>query len=71
MSQKAKYVIQALIDLAREGQGVPVLIREIAEKERLPKKFLEAILLELKGAGILHARPGRGAGTPSTARRPG
>ena len=39
-----------------------MLIKEIAEKERLPRKFLETILLELKGAGILHARPGKGGG---------
>lgn len=48
--------------LSRQGEGVPVLIRDIAERERLPKKFLEAILLELKSAGILHSRPGRGGG---------
>jgi Rrf2 family protein len=62
LSQKAKYGIRALMYLARQGEGVPVLIRDIAEKERLPKKFLEAILLELKSAGILHSRPGRGGG---------
>jgi Rrf2 family protein len=62
LSQKAKYGIRALLYLARQGEGVPVLIREIAEKERLPKKFLEAILLELKSAGILHSRPGKGGG---------
>lgn len=51
-----------MLYLARQGEGVTVLIREIAEKERLPKKFLEAIMLELKSAGILHSRPGRGGG---------
>lgn len=62
LSQKAKYAIQALLHLGRKGEGVNVLIRDIAEQERLPRKFLEAILLELKGAGILHARPGKGGG---------
>ncbi len=62
LSQKAKYGIRALLYLAQHGQGTPVLIRDIAEKERLPKKFLEAILLELKSAGILHSRPGKGGG---------
>ena len=62
LSQKAKYGIQALMHLARKGQGTPVLIKDIAEQERLPRKFLEAILLELKGGGILHARPGKGGG---------
>ncbi len=62
LSQKAKYGIHALLYLCRQGEGKPVLIREIAEKERLPRKFLEVILLELKSAGILHSRPGRGGG---------
>lgn len=62
LSQKAKYGIRALLYLGRRGEGVPVLIREIAEREQLPRKFLEAILLELKGTGILHSRPGKGGG---------
>jgi Rrf2 family protein len=62
LSQKAKYAIQGLLHLARRGQGVSVLIRDIAEQERLPKKFLEAILLEMKEAGLLRARPGKGGG---------
>ncbi len=62
LSQKAKYGIRALLYLSRQPAGAPALIRDIAEKERLPKKFLEAILLELKSAGILHSRPGKGGG---------
>ena len=62
LSQKAKYGIRALLYLCRQEPGKPVLIREIAEKEQLPRKFLEAILLELKSAGILHSRPGKGGG---------
>lgn len=62
LSQKAKYGIRALMYLCQKGEGKPVLIREIAETEHLPKKFLEVILLELKSAGILHSRPGRGGG---------
>lgn len=62
LSQKAKYGIRALLYLSRQPEGAPALIRDIAERERLPKKFLEAILLELKSAGILHSRPGKGGG---------
>ena len=62
LSNKAKYGIRALMYLAAQPAGRPVLIREIAEKESLPKKFLEAILLEFKSAGILHSRPGKGGG---------
>lgn len=62
LSQKAKYGIRALLYLCRQKPGTPILIRDIAEKEHLPRKFLEAILLELKSAGILHSRPGKGGG---------
>ena len=62
LSQKAKYGLRALLYLCKQEAGRPVVIREIAEKERLPKKFLEAILLELKSAGLLHSRPGKGGG---------
>ena len=40
----------------------PVLIAEIAEKESIPKKFLEAILLELKNKGFLQSKKGKGGG---------
>jgi Rrf2 family protein len=64
LSKKAKYGIRALLHLARKAakSPEPVLIKDIAEEERIPKKFLEAILREFKSAGILHARPGKGGG---------
>ena len=62
LSRKAKYGLKALIHLAqRAGEG-PVLIEELAEAERIPRKFLEQILLELKKKGLLVSRKGRGGG---------
>jgi len=62
LSKKAKYGIRALLNLAeRRGQG-PVLIKDIAESERIPKKFLEAILVDLKTAGLVRSRSGRSGG---------
>ena len=62
LSKKAKYGIRALIYLAeRRGQG-PVMIKDIAQSERIPKKFLEAILVDLKAGGILRSRSGRMGG---------
>ena len=62
LSQKCKYALRALLVLAREEDRDVMLIGEIAERERLPKKFLEAILLELKRHGIVRSRRGRGGG---------
>ncbi|WP_026998244.1 RrF2 family transcriptional regulator [Eisenibacter elegans] len=62
LSKKAKYAIKALLVLADAyGQG-PLLISAISEKESMPKKFLEIILLELKNAGILSSKKGKGGG---------
>ena len=58
LSSRTKYGIHALIYLAhRFGQGY-IAIRDISEAERIPRKFLEAILLDLKGAGLLTSRAG-------------
>ena len=39
-----------------------MLISQLAERQRLPRKFLEAILLELKRHGLLHSKKGKGGG---------
>ena len=62
LSRKARYALRALYALAAdEGRG-PVLIADLAERERIPRKFLEAILLELKNAGVLRSKKGKGGG---------
>lgn len=62
LSSKAKYAINALLYLAkRYGEG-PVLISDLAQKEHIPQKFLEQILLNLKNNGILLSKKGKGGG---------
>jgi Rrf2 family protein len=62
ISQKARYALRALLYLAAKGGDTPVQIAEIAEAERLPRKFLEQILLELKKPGIVRSHRGRSGG---------
>lgn len=62
LSKKAKYGINALVYLAKKYEQGPLLIGDIAKHENIPKKFLEAILLDLKNAGILGSKKGRGGG---------
>jgi len=62
LSKKAKYGLQALTLLTKEYGRGPVLISDLAEKERIPKKFLELILLSLKNKGILQSKKGKGGG---------
>ena len=62
LSKRTKYGLKALIYIARQSGSGPVLISEISEKERIPKKFLETILLDLKKFGILGSKMGKGGG---------
>src|SRR5919107_6276962 len=62
ISKKAKYAIKALKVLTEEFGKGPVLISYISAKENIPKKFLEAILLELRHHGILQSQKGKGGG---------
>lgn len=62
ISKKTKYALKALIYLARRYDQGPILISDLAQEERIPKKFLELILLTLKNNGILQSRKGKGGG---------
>jgi Rrf2 family protein len=62
LSRKARYALRALYALAADEARGPVLIAELAEREKIPRKFLEAILLELKNASVLRSKKGKGGG---------
>src|SRR4051794_33846209 len=62
LSKKAKYALKALSLLARNSNHPSMGIAEIADLENIPRKFLEAILLELKNQGILASKRGKGGG---------
>jgi Rrf2 family protein len=62
LSNKAKYGLKAMLYLANRTEATPVGILEIAQDQNIPKKFLDAILLELRRNGIVHSRKGRGGG---------
>jgi len=53
LSKKSKYGLKALLVLAEESGRGPVQSSELAVRQRLPKKFLEAIPLELKRHGLV------------------
>jgi len=63
LSKRGEYGLRAMIDLATwEVDDGVVQIKEIAEREHIPAKFLEQILLTLKNAGLLQSRMGVGGG---------
>jgi len=62
LSKKTQYAFKALMHLAHEYDKGPVLIADISQKRKIPLKFLENILLELKRADILDSKKGKGGG---------
>jgi Rrf2 family protein len=62
LNKKTQYAIKALMYLAEHKDDGPVLIADIAKKKKIPLKFLENILLELRKAGILESKKGKGGG---------
>jgi len=62
LSKKTQYALKALIYLAEKKSSGPVLIAEISKKKKIPLKFLESILLELKKSEILDSKKGKGGG---------
>jgi Rrf2 family protein len=68
LSSKARYALRALVELARAG-GVQITAGDLAERADAPRKFLEAILLELARRQIVVSRRGK-LGGYSLARAP-
>ncbi len=62
ISNKCHYALRALVELAkREGAG-PATITEIAQAQNIPARFLEAILRQLKQAGMTESIRGKRGG---------
>lgn len=62
ISQRARYAFKAMVALARSKPGEGMQIKQLCEQEKLPRKFLEQILLTLKAAGYITSRRGRDGG---------
>ena len=62
LTKKAKYGLKAMLHLSRLPQGQSAFVADIAEAEGAPKKFLDAILGELRNAGMLWSKKGRTGG---------
>ncbi|HEY0297999.1 MAG TPA: Rrf2 family transcriptional regulator [Arachidicoccus sp.] len=62
LSKKTQYAFKALMYLSQQKDKGPILIAEISRKKKIPLKFLENILLEMKKEGILDSKKGKGGG---------
>ncbi len=62
LSLRSEYAIKALVRLALAREGRPVQAREIAAFGGIPVKFLERVMQDLRQAGLVGSRRGKGGG---------
>jgi Rrf2 family protein len=62
LSQKTRYALKALLELALAPEGVMLTSVAISARREIPLKYLEAILVELKRDGLVRGQRGRGGG---------
>lgn len=62
LTNKGKYGLKAIIHLAKLDAGETAQVADIAVKNNISKKFLDAILLDLRNAGMLRSKKGPGGG---------
>jgi Rrf2 family protein len=62
ITRKSDYGLRAMYELAKSYSRSPISIAEIAQVQGIPDPFLEKIMQELKGAGLISATHGRGGG---------
>lgn len=62
LTNKGKYGLKAMVHLAGLAAGETAQIAEIAQRNNISRKFLDAILLDLRNAGLLRSKKGPGGG---------
>src|ERR1700692_3052118 len=62
LSQKTRYALKALLELATLPADTTLSSAAISVRRTIPVKFLEAILVELKRDGLVHGQRGRSGG---------
>lgn len=58
LSKKGRYAVRALFDIAFHNDGHPTQVKDIAERQNIPPRFLEQIFQDLKRAGIVGSKRG-------------
>ena len=62
ISTKGRYALRAMIDLAENGRNAPIPLREIAERQEIPQKYLESIMAQLVHGGLAESVHGKNGG---------
>lgn len=62
VSAKSDYALRALIEVTRQVDGQPISAEEIGRRQGIPHGFLQAILADLRRAGMVNSQRGQSGG---------
>jgi Rrf2 family iron-sulfur cluster assembly transcriptional regulator len=62
LSTRGRYAVMAMVDLARHGNGNPVSLAEIAERQEISLSYLEQLFAKLRRSGLVRSVRGPGGG---------
>ena len=62
ISTRGRYALRVMIDLAEQGRETYTPLKEVAQRQRISKKYIEAIMASLSKAGLVDAVHGKGGG---------
>ncbi|HUO55576.1 MAG TPA: Rrf2 family transcriptional regulator [Rhodoblastus sp.] len=62
LTNKGKYGLKAMVHLAGLEAGALAQVQDMADSNAIPKKFLDQILSELRNAGLVFSKKGKGGG---------
>lgn len=62
VSTRGRYALRVMIDLAEHQQDGYIPLKEIAERQEISQKYIEAIMTLLSKAGMVDAMHGKGGG---------
>ena len=62
LSQRCRYALKAMLNLARDTSGNPKQVSALSAEENIPRKFLEGIMSEMRQNGLVEASRGKTGG---------
>jgi Rrf2 family iron-sulfur cluster assembly transcriptional regulator len=62
LGTRGRYAVMAMVDLARHGDGSPVSLAEIAERQEISLSYLEQLFAKLRRGGLVKSVRGPGGG---------
>ena len=62
ISTRGRYALRVMIDLAQQGGAGYTPLKDVAERQRISKKYIEAIMASMSKAGLVDATHGKGGG---------